>query len=91
VELEESLKEMNKRKKINKMDKKKIEVIDAPPLNWPWFEFLDNIFFNIVNIANVIDQCVHVMNVKTKVVNVSDEKDVGTLPMPNSTERQTIM
>ncbi len=31
------------------------------------------------------------MNVKIKVVNVSDEKDVGTLQMPNSTERQTIM
>ncbi len=57
MELEASSKEVNKRKKIDKMDKKKIEVI----------------------------------NLKTKVVNVSDEKDVGTLQMFNSTKRQTIM
>jgi len=82
VELAASLKEVNKRKKIEKMDKRKNEVINAPPLNWPWFECFDNIFFNIAKtsgIPNAIDQSVHVMNAKIKVVNVSDEKDVGTL------------
>jgi hypothetical protein len=34
---------------------------------------------------------VHVMNVKIKFVNVSDEKDVGTLWMFNNLERLTIM
>jgi hypothetical protein len=82
VELETSLKEVNKRKKIHKMDKRNNEVIGAPPLNWPWFECFNNIFFNnakISGIPNAIDQGVHVMNVKIKFVNVSDEKDVGTL------------
>jgi len=82
VELEASLKEVNKIKKFDKMDKKKNEIINAAPLNWPWFECFDNIFFNITkinDIPNAIDQGVHAMNVKIKIVNVTDEKDVGML------------
>jgi hypothetical protein len=79
--------------KIYEIEKKKIEVIGAPPSDWPWFEGFDNIFFGtakINGILNAIDQGVRVMNSKTKVVNVSDEEDVQTPWMPSSRERQLL-
>jgi hypothetical protein len=72
--------------------KKKTEVIGVPPSNYPWFDCFDNIFFGttkINGIPNTIDQGVCVMNFEIEVVNVSDEKDVQTLQMPRSLERQT--
>jgi hypothetical protein len=81
-------------KKIYGIEKKKTEVIGAPPSDWPWFEGFDNIFFGtakINGILNAIDQGVCMMNSKTKVVNVSDEEDVQTLRMPSSCERQTLV
>jgi hypothetical protein len=60
---------------------KKFEVTSAPPFDQPWFERFDNIFFGTVKIngiPTVIDQGVHVMNFETKVMNVSDEKNVQT-------------
>ncbi len=74
--------------------RKKIEVISAPPFDWPWFERFDNIFLGIAKINGipiVKDQGVHVMNFETKVVNVSDEKDVQTSCVPSSPERQIPM
>jgi hypothetical protein len=74
------------------LKKKKTEVIGAPPSNWPWFDRFDNIFFGIAKIngiSNTINQGVRVMNFEIEVVNVSDEKDVQTLQMPRSLERQT--
>jgi hypothetical protein len=44
-------------------ENKKIEVIGAPPLYWPWFECFDNISFSKINgIPNAIYQGVRVMN-----------------------------
>jgi hypothetical protein len=57
-------------------------------------ERFDNIFFGTAKINGmpiVIDQGVHVMNFETKVVNVSDEKDVQTPCVPSSLERQIPM
>jgi len=45
MEYEASSRHVNKMKKICKT-KKKIEVINAPPFEWPWFEHFDNIFFS---------------------------------------------
>jgi hypothetical protein len=55
------------------------EVIAALPLDWPWFERFDNIFFStakINGILNAIDQGVHVMNFEIEVMNVSGDEDV---------------
>jgi len=55
------------------------EVIAALPLDWPWFERFDNIFFSttkINGILNVIDQGVHLMNFEIEVMNVSGDEDV---------------
>jgi len=38
---------------------KKIEIINAPPFDWPWFDCFDNIFFSTIKINgifNAIDQ-----------------------------------
>jgi len=81
-------------KKIYKTKKKKIEVTSAPPFDWPWFDYFNNIFYSIAKIngiPNAINQGVRVMNSEIEVVNVSDEKDVQTLRMPRSPERQTPM
>jgi len=81
-------------KKIYKTKKKKIEVTSAPPFDWPWFDRFNNIFHNIAkinDIPNAIDQDVCVMNFETKVVNVSDEKDVQIVQMLRSPKRQIPM
>ncbi len=46
-------------KRIYKTKKKKTELTNAPPSNWPWCECFDNIFSNtakINGIPNAIDQ-----------------------------------
>jgi hypothetical protein len=81
-------------KKIYKIEKKKTEVIGAPPSDWPWFEGFDNIFSSIIKIngiPNAIDQGVYVMNSKIEVVNVNDEEDFQTPWMLSSHEKQTFV
>jgi hypothetical protein len=66
-------------KKIYGTNKKKTEVTNAPPFDWPWFERFNNIFLGFVKISsipNAIYQGVCVMNFEIEVVNVSDEEDV---------------
>ncbi len=55
------------------------ELIVALPLDWPWFEHFDNIFFSTIKIngiLNAIDQGVHVMNFEIEVMNVNGDEDV---------------
>jgi hypothetical protein len=67
MELEVHSKQMNKKKKIYEIEKKNIEIIGAPPSNYPWFGCFDNIFFGIIKINGILNakgQGVHVMNFK---------------------------